>query len=31
MSIVEQLFQAVLALLAGDPIVEIAAKVGVAR
>jgi hypothetical protein len=31
MSIVEQLFQAVLALLAGDPIVEIAAKVGVSR
>jgi transposase InsO family protein len=31
MSIVEQRYQAVLAVLAGDPVVEIAAKVGVSR
>jgi hypothetical protein len=31
MWIAEQRFQAVLAVLAGDPIVEIAAKVGVSR
>ncbi|MFI7543055.1 IS481 family transposase [Actinoplanes sp. NPDC049599] len=31
MSIVEQRYQAVMAVLAGDPVVEIAAKVGVSR
>ena len=31
MSIVEQRYQAVLAVLAGDPVVEVAAKVGVSR
>lgn len=31
MSIVEQRYQAVLAVLAGDPVTEVAEKVGVAR
>src|SRR3954452_3156836 len=31
MSIVEQRYQAVLAVLAGDPVMEVAAKVGVSR
>ncbi len=31
MSIVEQRYQAVLAVLAGDPVVEVAEKVGVSR
>jgi transposase len=31
MSIVEQRYQAVLAVLAGDPVIEVAAKVGVSR